>query len=187
MSVKYKFTDKTTLHFCTLTLVGWIDLFSRESYRRIIIESLAYCQKHKGLNVHGYVIMTNHIHLIISAKEGSTLSGIMRDFKSFTAKSFLAEIQTEKESRRDWLLYLFQYFAKKHKRSQTHMFWQPDNHPIVLWSPKVIQTKLTYIHDNPVRAGFVSQPSDWKYSSAANYEGAAGLLKVDLLDEAYFL
>ena len=187
MSVKYKFTDQTKLHFCTLTLVGWIDLFSRESYRQIIIDSLAYCQKNKGLNVHGYVIMTNHLHLIISAKEGSTLSAIMRDFKSFTAKSFLAEIQKETESRRDWLLYLFQYFAKKHKRSQTHMFWQHDNHPIELWSAKVIQTKLRYIHENPVRAGFVSQPSEWKYSSAVNYEGQAGLLVVDLLDEAYLL
>ena len=187
MSVKYKFTDKTTLHYCTLTLVGWIDLFSRESYRKIIIDSLAYCQKNKGLNVHGYVIMTNHLHLIISAKEGGNLSGIMRDFKSFTAKSFLHEIQNGNESRKDWLLYLFQYFAKKHKRSQTHMLWQHDNHPIALWSAKVIQTKLKYIHANPVRAGLVNLPSEWKYSSAGSYEGKPGLLKIDILDEAYLL
>lgn len=187
MSVKYKFTDKTTLHFCTLTLVGWIDLFSRESYRKIVIDSLAYCQKNKGLNVHGYVIMTNHLHLIISAKEGSKLSGILRDFKSFTAKSFLNEMQEGKESRRDWLLYMFQYYAKKHKRSQTHMLWQHDNHPIALWSANVIQTKLKYIHENPVRAGLVNKPRDWKYSSAANYEGIKGLLEITLLDEAYLL
>ena len=131
--------------------------------------------------------MSNHIHLIVSAQEGYQLSAIFRDFKSFTAKEFLKEINTGKESRKDWLLHQFQYFAGKHKRSQKHMIWQHDNHPILLWSAKVIKQKVNYIHLNPVRAGLVGNPSDWLYSSAIDYEGEKGLLEVIVLDAVYTL
>jgi len=113
----------------------------------------------------------------------------MRDFKSFTAKKFLKIIENEdkKESRRDWLMYLFKYFAGKHKRSQEHMVWQHDNHSIELWSAEVIKNKVRYIHENPIRAKFVRNNSDWIYSSAGDYEGREGDIKVDLLNAVYTL
>ena len=107
--------------------------------------------------------------------------------KSFTAKAFLAAIKTGKESRREWLLHQFSYYAKKHKRSQEYMVWQHDNHPIHLWSAKVIKQKVQYLHMNPVRAGLVGSPSDWLYSSALDYEGEKGLLDVVVLDAVYTL
>jgi putative transposase len=64
MSNKYKIIDQHGLNYLTLTIVGWIDIFSRKKYRDIIIESLRYCQENKGLKIYGYVIMTNHIHLM---------------------------------------------------------------------------------------------------------------------------
>ena len=90
------------------------------------------------------------------------------------------------ESRREWLLYLFGIFAKKNKRNAKHQFWQTDNHPIELYSTKVILQKLDYIHNNPIRAGWVDLAQHYVYSSASNYfrEGA-GVLEVELL-ESFF-
>ena len=88
MSTKYKFKNDRGLYFCTLTLIGWIDLLSRVVYRRILTESLNFCRENKGLRIHAYVFMTKHIHLIVSAVGEQKPREIMRDFKSFTAKEF---------------------------------------------------------------------------------------------------
>ena len=90
----YKIRDQSLPHFITATVVDWIDVFSRKNYRDCIIECLDFCIKNKGMIVYGYVIMSNHIHLIIQSNEGK-LSDLIRDFKKFTAKSILEKIQTE--------------------------------------------------------------------------------------------
>jgi len=141
MSNRYKIKDQRGMNYLTLTVVGWIDIFSRKRFREIIIESLKYCQAEKGLKVYGYVIMTNHIHLIVSAEGKQTLSEVIKDFKSFTASTILKELPDSTESRKGWLMYLFGYFAKKNKRKSEHQFWQTDNHPIELYSTKVIKQK----------------------------------------------
>ncbi len=181
---KYKIHDQKGLYFLTLTTVGWIDVFTRASYRDIILESLNYCIQEKGLVVYAYVIMSNHIHLIAKSRsETNTLSDILRDFKSFTAKQINKKIQDVKagESRREWLTYLFGYFAKGIQRNRTFQFWQSDNHPIELWSPRVIEQKLAYIHWNPVHAKIVASPSHYLYSSASNYFEGTGLLDVAII------
>ena len=89
MSNKYKIRDQHGLNFLTLTVVGWIDIFSRKKYRDIIIESLRFCQENKGLKIYGYVIMTNHIHMIVQATGEQILSGVLSDFKSYTASTIL--------------------------------------------------------------------------------------------------
>ena len=162
-------------------------MFTRKRYRDIVLESLRYCQRHKGLHVNAYVVMSNHLHLVVWAEEKSKvrLSNIIRDFKRYTANQIYQAIQEEPESRREWLLYLFRYFARKHHPNQHFHFWQNDNHPIRLWSSKVTLQKLTYLHKNPVRAGLVEHPASYWYSSARNYSGLPGLLDVELLDIAY--
>jgi len=138
MSNKYKIRDQHGLNYLTLTIVGWIDIFSRKKYRDIIIDSLKYCQKNKDLKIYSYVIMTNHIHMIVQAEGEQILSGVLSDFKSFTATTILKDLPKSTESRKDWLMYLFGVFAKKNNRSTAHQFWQKDNHPIELYSAKVI-------------------------------------------------
>jgi len=145
---KYKIHNQKGLYFLTLTTVGWIDVFTRAIYRDLLIDSFKYCIKEKELVVYAYVIMGNHVHLIVqSVSETQTLSDIIRDFKSFTAKEIRRKVEEVKtgESRREWLSYLFSYFAKGNQRNRTFQFWQSDNHPIELWSPKVIEQKLGYI------------------------------------------
>lgn len=65
MSIKYKIRDQSQLHFLTFAVVEWIDVFTRNEYKDVLIESLKYCQKQKGLLLYAYCIMTNHVHLII--------------------------------------------------------------------------------------------------------------------------
>lgn len=97
----YKIRNKKEIHFVTFTVVEWVDVFTRKEYRDIIIESLKFCQKEKELLLHGWCIMSNHVHLIASAKN-ENLSDILRDFKKFTSKKIIAAIEkSETESRRD--------------------------------------------------------------------------------------
>ena len=186
MSHRYKIEDQRGLYYLTFTVVAWVDVFTRSRYCDIILESLKHCKEHKGLHIYGYVIMSNHLHLILSASGKQTLSEVIGDFKSYTAKAILKSIKTEAESRREWLLYLFKFFAKKNKKASSFQFWQSDNHPIVLYTSKVIVQKLDYIHNNPVRAKIVNWPQDYLYSSASNYlEQGQGIFEVELLDDFF--
>ena len=179
---KYRIWEQNGLNYVTLTVVGWIDIFSRQRYRDIVIQSLRYCQKEKGLHIMGYVLMSNHLHMIVGT-ERYALSDVLRDFKKFTANQILKSIETETESRREWLLYLFKFYAKHNTDNRHYQFWQQDNHPIGVWTLEVIWQKLNYIHLNPVRAGIVTEPWHYVYSSACDYyENRKGLLDIELAE-----
>ena len=176
---RYRILEQQGLNYLTLTIVGWVDIFSRQRYRDIIIESLKYCRENKGLHVVGWVVMSNHIHLIVFT-ESLELSDVLRDFKKFTANKILESIKQEPESRREWLLHIFAYFASVNPNNRNFQLWQQDNHPIALWTLPVIWQKLDYIHLNPVRAGIVSDATHYIYSSARDYyTGKKGLLEID--------
>jgi len=168
-------------HFITATVVDWIDVFSRKKYRDCIIDNLQYYIKHRGMIVYGYVIMSNHIHLIIQAKD-ENLSDILRDFKKYTARTILGKIQTENESRKEWMLERFKEATKTHSRNINYQFWRYGNHPEEVYSEKFLWCKLDYIHMNPVKNGLVKRPQDYVYSSATNYINNEGLVDVTLAD-----
>ena len=110
--------------------------------------------------------MTNHIHLVARRKE-ALMSDLLRDFKSYTAKQILKLLkENPEESRKEWLFHLFKYFAKYQKQNAMYKFWQHNNHPIELFSTKVIKQKIEYIHQNPVKAGLVTDAESYVYSSA---------------------
>ena len=101
MSRALKMNDPEGLYFITLTVVDWIDVFTRPQYKQILIDAFRFCQQNKGLNIHAYVIMTNHVHLIVSRRtEAPPLSDIVRDFKKFTAQQLLKAIQNRRKSLR---------------------------------------------------------------------------------------
>lgn len=184
MSAKYKIRDQHGLNYLTCTVCGWIDLFNRAEYRDILLENLKFCRDNKGLQVWAYVIMSNHIHLIVSTKKPFKLEAVMRDFKSYSARRIIDLVLDPNfpESRQEWLLHMFRYFARHHHGgAQQHQIWQADNHPIELFSEKVTLQKLQYIHNNPVRAKMVRNPEDWMYSSASNYACGDGVFETDLL------
>ena len=158
-------------------MVKWIDIFTRKVYRDIVIESLKYCQSNKGLEVYAFVIMSNHIHLMIRSDKG-TLSDTIGEMKSFTAKKILNAIETEPESRKEWMLDLFEFSAKQHKRNEKYQIWTHENHAELIYSDKFIIQKINYIHDNPVRAGIVENPEDYLYSSATDFAGKQCILDI---------
>ncbi len=88
MSTGYQIKDQSACYFLTLQDVEWVDIFSRQIYRDIIVENLSYCQKHKHLSIFAYVIMSNHVHILLKS-EDENLSGTIRDFKSYTSKKIL--------------------------------------------------------------------------------------------------
>lgn len=183
MSTRYKVHNQNHTYFLTLTTVGWVDVFTRKEYRDILIDSLRYCQEHKGLQLYAYVIMSNHLHLMASAKEPHKLTDILRDFKKFTANKIKNEIRNSgKESRREWLDRLLQWFARTTPGKKDFTLWQSDNHPIEVYSPRVIEQKLAYIHLNPVRAHIVALREHYLHSSASNYATGKGLLDVIVID-----
>lgn len=181
MKEGYVIRDQSKIHFITATVVDWIDIFTRKIYRDCIIESLKYNIKNKNLIVYGYVIMSNHVHLIIQAKD-ENLSDVLRDFKKFTSTSILKMIQTEPESRRVWMLNRFKEATKSHSRNKNYQFWQYGNHAEEIYTEKFLWSKLDYIHLNPVKAAIVSKAQDFIYSSASNYITGKGLLDVTIVD-----
>ena len=182
MSRRYKFHNPEGLYFVSFATVYWIDLFVRDIYCSIVLESLDYCRKNKGLDVYCWCMMPSHIHLIISAKEKNP-EIVLGRFKEFTSKKLVQEIESNlEESRREWLLWMFEKAGSKTSNVKRRQLWQHHNKPIELWSSHVIDQKVTYIHENPVEAGFVMEPEHWKYSSAIDYSGGKGLLEIDFID-----
>jgi REP element-mobilizing transposase RayT len=180
MSTGYQIQAQDKLHYITMQVVYWIDIFTRQRYRDIVLDSLRYCQKEKGLEIFAYVIMSNHVHLIVRSSEDN-LSQTVGDLKKFTSKQIIKSIETEPESRREWLLWMFKHAAEKHKRNKNYQFWTHENHAVLLYSEEFIKERLLYIHDNPVRAGIVEHPEDYLYSSARNYASLESVLEIDLL------
>lgn len=174
-----KNTTTKNLYFVTTTVVNWIDIFSRPKYKHIIIESLAFCQKNKGLEIYAWVLMPNHLHFIIGAENLEQVQTVLRDFKKFTSKKIIAELQEDiQESRREWMLQLFKQAGEKNQKISKYHFWQDGCYTEVISSLKFFKQKLDYIHQNPVRAEFVRYPQDYLYSSAIDYAGGKGLLEV---------
>jgi REP element-mobilizing transposase RayT len=182
MSSKYKPGEDAIPHFITFTVVGWIDIFSREKYKELFIQSLKYCQLNKGMVLHAWVIMTNHVHLIISSNNNK-LENIVRDLKKYTSKQILKAIQENNaESRKEWMLNIFHYTGKGNSNNKEYQFWKQDYHPIELNSTEKIKQRLDYLHENPVQSGLVWEPWHYKYSSAIDYySNEHGLLKIDYL------
>jgi len=179
-TTSYRIGNQNALHYITITTVFWIDIFTRRVYKDIITESLAYCRKEKGFELYAYVIMPNHIHLICRAKENFELSNILRDFKRHTAKHIIKEIsKNPQESRREWMLELLQKSGSQNPKNKTYQVWRQDNHPIELYSASIFEQKLSYIHENPVVEGFVSNPEDFLYSSARNYAKLDNVLEIE--------
>lgn len=178
MSKKYKFTDNDKIYFVTFTISKWIDLFIRDEYREIMIDSIRYCQDKKDLELYGWCIMTSHVHLIVGTT-GNPLQNIMRDLKRHTSeKLHEAIIKHPGESRKEWLLEEMKNSATEQGKTVKFQLWQPESHPVILINNKMAHQKLEYIHYNPVIAGFVIKPEDWKYSSAIDYYGGKGLLEI---------
>lgn len=182
MSEKYKFRNPDGIYFITPTLTDWVDLFSRQIYCHVVLDSLKYCQREKGLQIHAWCIMTNHLHLIVSRNGHCELSSIVRDFKKFSSVKIIETMSGIHESRKRWLLEIFRKSGAVIKRNHKYKVWRDGNHPVELVNNAMIDQRLNYLHMNPVKAGIVNRPEHYIYSSAADYMGDVGLLEIEKLN-----
>ena len=164
MAFAYTIKDQRAIHFVTFTVHQWVDVFSRQLYVDKFLESVVFCQKEKGLEVYAWVVMSNHCHFILRAK-ANNLSDVIRDFKKFTAKSIYKTIlENKRESRREWLLLLLSHNNKI-------WFWEEGYHGEEVCSLDFYNSKLEYIHMNPVRAGIVEKEEEYLNSSCGDVYG----------------
>ncbi|MHC2992026.1 transposase [Pontibacter sp. HJ8] len=180
MSTKYKAHTPDGIYFITLTVVEWADVFTRREYCELICDSIMHCQQKKELTLYAWCIMTNHVHIICAAPE---LSNVMRDLKKYTSRFLLESIKAnQKESRRNWLLWLFRSAGERSASHLEYQFWQLGGHYVELSTNEMKDQRLEYLHQNPVKAGFVEEPEQWYYSSARDYAGGKGRLDVVFLE-----
>lgn len=182
MSTKYKFRDQNQLHFVSFSVVYWIDLFIRNEYKQILLDSWKYCIENKGMELYAWCIMSSHVHIIIGTNKDK-LENIMRDMKRHTSEKLKVAIQSHpKESRREWLLEMMQKAGKENSNNADFQLWRQDNHPVELTDSRKMHQAMDYIHNNQVEAGITEKPEDYLYSSARDYFGLKGLMDITLLE-----
>ena len=120
----------------------------------------------------GYVVLENHIHFIASAED---LAKEVGDFKSYTARRII-DCLIERNVR--VLLEGLEHHKSRHKSDRLFQLWQEGSHPKIIATEAMMLQKLEYIHNNPVKRGYVSDPTHWRYSSARNYAKMEALVSV---------
>ncbi len=162
-SPRIQLKDIGGYYFITITVIEWINIFTKLEYFEILKNSLKYCINNKGMILYEYVFMTNHIHLIARTNEKSQgLDAIIRDFKRFTTQEFKKLL---KNDNRKYILRLIKNSLKLKKESEFQI-WQRENYPEEIYSDDFCNTKIEYIWHNPVLKGYVLNPEDWLFSSA---------------------
>jgi putative transposase len=169
---RYRIFENSYPYFLTCTTVKWIPLFSSPAIAQILLDSLQFLQQHDRLELYAYVIMENHIHLIATAEN---LSKEIGNFKSYTARRII-DLLIDKKA--DNILTQLNYYKLKYKTDRDYQVWQEGIHPQQIQNQEVMQQKIHYIHNNPVKRGYVDDPIHWRYSSARNYADKEGLLAI---------
>jgi len=162
MRSRYKIDPDYNMYFITSSIIDWVPLIINEDISKIIIESFKFCHSNKQLFIYGYVIMPNHLHMIISMDEAKKIPYVVRDMKRHISQEITGYLSSLK-GRKD-LFWIKPFHGKK-----VNNVWQEGYHPQAIMSGKMFYQKLEYMHNNPVKKGFVICPEHWKYSSARNY------------------
>jgi REP element-mobilizing transposase RayT len=184
MTRAYGISDNSRLHFVTFTIVQWIKIFKIENYCRTFLDSVKYCQKNKGLKVYAWCIMPNHVHMIIGAKDNAKLENIIRDLKSYTSRKvhLLLEERSNIDLNIEDTLNRLIRIGRNNRKNKDFQLWQQPYHAVELSTNEMMDQRLDYIHNNPVKAGLVDVQEEWAWSSATDYYGGKGLLEITYLE-----
>ncbi len=168
---RYKITEPQQLHFVTLTVLHWIPVFTRPETVNILLDSLRFLSK-EGLKIYAWVVLENHCHFVLQSNQ---LDKDIARFKSFTARQLIEYLQVKNVKT---ILEQLAFYKKAHKDDRAYQFWQEGVHPERIQGEQMMRQKIDYIHQNPVKRGYVDEASHWRYSSARDYAGGAGLLEI---------
>jgi len=172
---RYKIYESTHPHFLTLTVLHWIPIFTNKESVEILLDSFRFLQKENNLKIYSYVILENHLHLIASSDD---IAYSMRRFKSYTAKHILKLLQQKNVTT---ILDQLAFYKKAHKKTAQYQLWQEGLQPKLIQDEAMMIQKIEYIHQNPVKRGYIDEPNHWRYSSARDYDGINGLLDIERL------
>ena len=154
-------------------MLHWIPIFTNKESVSIVIDSLKYLQQNRNLKIYAYVILENHLHLI--AQSDDIAKDIAR-FKSFTARKIIELLKSKNVKT---ILDQLQFYKKAHKIDREFQLWQEGIKPKLIQGEQMMRDRIDYIHNNPVKRGYVDEPHHWRYSSARDYLGIRGLLEVE--------
>ncbi len=174
---RFKFYEDQFPYFISSSIVNGITLFNDFELTKIILSSLHFIQENFRVTVYAYVIMPNHIHLILKSEN---LPDYIRRFKSFTAKEIIRKLKQMNEYE---ILNELRRAKLKHKRQSQFQVWNEGVHPMQIYNYWFMEQKLNYIHQNPVKAGLVNKPEDWEFSSARNYIRGRGTITITIVDD----
>ena len=177
----YSYDPSVNFYFVTSTVLNWINVFTRKLYKDIVIEDLNYYRNHRPLNIHGYCLMSNHIHLIVSSDEPEAIGETVRDFKRHSAHQ-IRGLLSKKEESRPWIIKMMERAGRSNRGNGNFQFWNYGNHPIYIDNQEKLIQRLDYTHQNPVKAGWVMEPEEYAYSSARNYAGLPAVMEIQMLD-----
>ena len=169
---RYKVYEPTHPHFITCTVLHWIPLFTRQESVDILFESFGYLQKNDNFKLFAYVILENHLHMIATSDD---ISQSIKKFKSYTAKALLELLQL---NRVQTILDQLAFYKKAHKTKTSYQVWQEGSAFKLIQSEAMMIERINYIHNNPLKRGYVDEAAHWRYSSARNYVNKEGLIDV---------
>ncbi|MCG2613059.1 transposase [Terrimonas sp. NA20] len=174
---------KQASHFLTLNTVDCVDIFIRPVYKQVIVHTLNHFIDSKGLVVFSWCLMTNHLHLLVQPQDGYSIEEIEQEYKAFTTQKILAAMETEPETRKDWMLKRFEGYVNDPGKIRQYNIWQnrSSRSIIEMDKPAGLVEYYEYIHENPVRERFVDHAPDFPYSSARDYAGSRGLVNITKL------
>jgi len=173
---RYRIYDSAYPHFITSSVVEGYPVFSNVLAAQVVLDALLFIQTQRSVKLYAYVIMENHIHLIVQA---DNLSKQMQAFKSWTARAI---IDLFSDNGNIFQLYKLKKAKNPSHTDSIHQLWQEGFYPKQIYGDKMMVQKIDYIHNNPVKRGFVDYPEDWRYSSVRNYLGMSALIPVTLFE-----
>jgi len=170
---RYKIYEPSNPHFITLTVLHWIPLFTNTKSVDILLDCFKYLQENENLKIYSYVILENHLHLVASSDD---IAKTIKKFKSYTAKKLLELLQKENIKT---ILEQLAFYKKAHKKTTTYQIWQEGMQPKLIQNEEMMIQKIEYVHNNPVKRGYVDEARCWRYSSARDYDDKKGLLDIE--------
>jgi len=178
----YQFQEGVFVYFETFTITDWLPIFINPEPIQILIDSLNFCIEQKHLRINAYVIMPNHVHLIVfdAQLNNQRLKQTLMDFRKFTGHKLANYIDNHLPCTLSAVIH------DKNLDDRHRQVWQPGWHAEGVVGEKFWEQKINYIHMNPVKKGFVDLPEHWHYSSAGYWlNGEAGDVAVTDLFDAF--
>ena len=170
---RYKIYEPTHPHFVTCTILHWLPIFTRKESVQIVIDCLKFLQEKDDLKLYAYVILENHLHMVVQSND---LQKSMQSFKQYTAKQILDML---KKGNVTTILDQLAFYKKAHHKDKTYQVWEEGYQPKLMQTDSMMISKIEYIHENPVKRGYVDEATHWRYSSARDYEDMDGLIGIE--------